>query len=67
MNDRLAFDLFGRGRYTENGMVQPTRQHMTEAVAAAEWKRSAHSTYTQGFLSHKNKKTQYPVPMPGVR
>ena len=46
MNDRLAFDLFGRGRDTENGIVQPIRQQMTEAVAAGEWKRSANSAYT---------------------
>ena len=46
MNDRLAFDLFGRGRDTENGIVQPIRQQMTEAVAAAEMKRSVNRTYT---------------------
>ena len=62
MNDRLAFDLFGRGRDVENGivqpqayspgltgrllMVQPIRQQMTEAVAAAERKRSVNSTHT---------------------
>ena len=28
MNDRLAFYLFGRGRETENGIVQPIRKQM---------------------------------------
>ena len=46
MNDRLAFDLFGRGREGENGIAQLIRQQMTETVGAAEWKRSANSINT---------------------
>ena len=46
MTDRLAFDLFGRGRETENGIVNPILQQMNEAVVAAVRKRSDKSAYT---------------------